>query len=90
MNGLPIEIKALLTYLITQGAKALLVLFGKDFSGFASAITAVVIGSVLFFADGILALIPVEYQDTVGAALALIVSLLSAFGIHYTYKNVVK
>ena len=88
MNGLPIEIKALLTYLITQGAKALLGLFDKDFSGAAAAITAVVIGSILFFLDGILALVPAEYQDAVGAALALIVSLLSAFGIHYTYKNI--
>ena len=88
MNGLPIEIKALLTFLITQGAKALVGLFGKDFGGMASAITAVVIGSALFFADGLLALVPVDYQDTIGAALALIVSLLSAFGVHYTYKNI--
>ena len=88
MIGLPIEIKGLLTFLITQGAKALVGLFGKDFSGTAAAITAVVIGSILFFVDGLLALVPVEYQDSVGAVLALIVSLLSAFGVHYTYKNI--
>ena len=88
MIGLPIEIKGLLTFLITQGAKALVGLFGKDFSGVAAAITAVVIGSILFFVDGLLALVPVEYQDSVGAVLALIVSLLSAFGVHYTYKNI--
>jgi len=34
--------------------------------------------------------VPAEYIDSVGAFLALVVSLLSAFGIHYSYKNVVK
>lgn len=88
MLSLPIEIKALLTYLITQGVKALLALFGKDMSGMTSAVAAVVIGSVIFFIDGVLALVPAEYVDSVGAFLALVVSLLSAFGVHYSYKNI--
>ena len=87
MLSLPIEIKALLTYLITQGIKALLALFGKDIEGVAAAIAAVAVGSIVFFIDGMLALVPVEYIDSVSAFLALIVSLLSAFGIHYSYKN---
>jgi len=88
MISLPIEIKALLTYLITQGVKALLALFGKDMAGVAAAVAAVVIGAIIFFIDGVLALVPVEYVDSVSAFLALVVSLLSAFGIHYTYQNV--
>ena len=87
MLSLPIEIKALLTYLITQGIKALLALFGKDIEGVAAAIAAVAVGAIVFFIDGMLALVPVEYIDSVSAFLALIVSLLSAFGIHYSYKN---
>ena len=90
MLSLPNEIKALLTYLITQGIKALLGLFNKDMEGVAAALTAVVVGAFIFFADGLLALVPAEYIDSVGAFLALVVSLLSAFGIHYSYKNVVK
>ena len=88
MLSLPIEIKALLTYLITQGIKALLALFGKDMAGVAAAIAAVAVGAIIFFIDGVLALVPVEYVDSVGAFLALVVSLLSAFGIHYSYKNI--
>jgi len=88
MLSLPIEIKALLTYLITQGIKALLALFGKDIEGVAAAVAAVVVGSAVFFIDGMLALVPVEYVDSVGAFLALVVSLLSAFGVHYTYRNI--
>jgi len=88
MLSLPIEIKALLTYLITQGIKALLALFGKDMAGVAAAIAAVAVGAIIFFIDGVLALVPVEYVDSVSAFLALVVSLLSAFGIHYSYKNI--
>jgi len=88
--ALPIEIKALLSYLITQGLKALWALFGKDFGGGAAAFGAVVVGAVLFFLEGILGMIPEDYIDVVNGALGLIVLILSSFGIHYTYKNVVK
>jgi len=88
MIGLPIEIKAFLTFAITQGIKAVLALFGKDMSGMTSAVAAVVVGSILFFIEGVLALVPAEYADSVSAFLALVVALLSAFGIHYVYKNV--
>ena len=88
MLSLPIEIKALLTYLITQGLKALLALFGKDLAGGMAAVVVVIVGSIVFFIDGILALTPPEYIDSVTAFLALFVSLLSAFGIHKTYKGI--
>lgn len=85
---LPIEIKALLTYLLTQGIKALLALFGKDVSGWASAFTAVAVGAVLFFIEGLLALVPEAYAESVNAGLAFIVVILGSFGTHYTYKNI--
>ena len=88
MLSLPLEIKGLLTFLITQGVKAFLALFGKDMSGVTAAVVAVIVGSTVFFIDGVLALVPVEYVDSVGAFLTLLVSLLSAFGIHYSYKNI--
>ncbi len=88
--SLPIELKAALTYFITQGIKAVLNLVGKDMEGFASAIAAVAVGSLLFFIEGALALVPAEYLDSVSAIFALAVSLLSAFGLHYTVKSVAR
>ena len=85
---LPLELKAALTYFTTQGIKAVLGLFGKDMAGMTAAITAVIVGTLLFFIEGAIALVPVEYADTVGAFLALLVSLLSAFGLHYSVKSV--
>lgn len=84
---LPIEIKGLLSYLITQGLKALWNLFGKDFSGGAAAFAAVLVGAVLFFLEGLLGLIPDAQVELVNAVLGLIVLVLSSFGIHYTYRN---
>jgi len=85
---LPVELKAALTYFATQGIKAVLNLFDKDMAGFTSAITAVVVGSLLFFIEGALALVPEEYVAGVSTFLALAVSILSAFGLHYTVKSV--
>lgn len=89
MIDLPVEIKGLITFLVTQGLKALANLFGFDFEGWASALVAIVAGAVIFFIEGVLGLVPVEQQPLVSAIIALVVSLLSAFGIHYTYRNVV-
>ena len=84
---LPIEIKGLLSYLITQGLKALWNLFGKDFGGGAAAFAAVLVGAVLFFLEGLLGLVPDAQVELVNAILGLLVLVLSSFGIHYTYRN---
>lgn len=89
MIDLPVEIKGLITFLVTQGLKALANLFGFDFEGWVSALVAIVAGAIIFFIEGVLGLVPVEQQPLVSAIIALVVSLLSAFGIHYTYRNVV-
>ena len=62
---MPVEIKGLLSYLITQGLKALWNLFGKDFGGGAAAFAAIVIGAILFFFEGLLALIPEDQIELV-------------------------
>ncbi|MHA2062931.1 MAG: hypothetical protein ACXABY_00975 [Candidatus Thorarchaeota archaeon] len=85
---LPIELRAALTYFVTQGIKAFLNLFGKDMSGWTSAITAAVVGAVLVFIDGVLASIPAEFADSVGAFLTFLVAVLSAFGLHFSVKSV--
>ena len=85
---LPEEIKVFLTFLVTQGLKALFNLFGKDFGGVAAGVVAAVVAIVLFGAETLLGLVPDEYKDSVAAALSFIVALLGAFGVHYSYRNI--
>lgn len=87
MFQLPVEAKALLTYLITNGIKALLGLFGVGLEGKLAAIVASVVAAILFFLEGILAQFP-ESQEIVVQVLSLVAMVLSAFGIHYSVKSV--
>ena len=91
MLEIPVELKAILvgflTMILTQGLKAFANLLGKDFSGWAAAFVAVVVAAIVFFIDGLVGMVPPEYHDVVAGVFALIVTALSAFGIHYTRKN---
>lgn len=93
MFELPPELRValggFLAFLLTQGLKALANLIGFDFSGWGSAIVASVVAAILLFVDGIIAMIPVEWQPVAGAVFGLVAALLSAFGVHYSYRNVV-
>ena len=91
MFALPIELKialgGFLTMLITAGLKSAANLVGKDFSGGWSALVAAIVASILFSVDALVALTPVEYQEVVAGIFGLIITVLSAFGLHYTRKN---
>ena len=91
MFGMPIELKValggLLTLLITAGFKSMANLVGKDFSGGWAALVGAIVASILFSVDAIVALTPVEYQEVVAGVFGLIITVLSAFGLHYTRKN---
>lgn len=84
---LRVAVAGLLTYLLTQGLKALANLIGFDFGGWGSALVASLVGAILLFIDGIVALIPPEWQPVASAVFGLIAAVLSGFGIHYTYKG---
>ena len=90
MFALPEEIKVLVAFLVTQGVKAVANLFGKDIGGVGAAAVAVLVGSIIFFAEGLLGLVSPEKQEVVQSALALVALLLSSFGTHYTYKGINK
>ena len=90
MFSLPEEIKVLVAFLVTQGVKAVANLFGKDIGGVGAAGVAVLVGAIVFFAEGLLALVSPEKQEVVQSALALVALLLSSFGTHYTYKGINK
>jgi len=88
MIALPLELKALITFLITQGIKSLLGLFGKSVEGVVAAVVALTVGAIVFFVEGMLALVPADKVELVAGALAFIAMLLSSFGTHYTYKRI--
>ena len=87
MIALPNEIKILLTFLITQGLKALAKLFGNDISGAGSALVATAVGAVVFFIEGALALVPADKVEAVSSGLAFVAVILGSFGAHYSYKG---
>jgi len=86
MFELPIEVKALLAFLVTQGIKALLGLFGADLAGKWAAVVAALVAAVLVFAEGLLA--SPEVQDIIVKVLTLLAGILGAFGIHKTYAAI--
>jgi len=88
MFQLPIEVKALLAFLVTQGIKSLLAFFGKDLAGTWAAIVAALVAAVLVFAEGLLAIASPEVQDIVVKVLTLLAGILGAFGIHKTYAAI--
>lgn len=86
---LPEEIKlalsALIGFVVTEGIK---VVFKKELPEVAKVVSAAAFTGLVMFADGLLALVPTEYQAIVSGVLGLIVALLGAFGLHRVYKNV--
>jgi len=90
MFALPEEIKVLVAFLVTQGIKAVANLFGKDIGGKGAAAVAVLVGSVIFFAEGLLSLVDSDKQEVAQSVLALVALLFSMFGTHYTIKSVSK
>jgi len=87
MFVIPEEVKILIIFLVVQGLKAISNVFGFDFEGRVSVLVAVIVGSIIYFLNGILGLVPEQYVEIVRVSLQLIGMLLSAFGIHYVYKN---
>ncbi|MFZ5856768.1 MAG: hypothetical protein ACOYZ6_08055 [Chloroflexota bacterium] len=88
---LPTELEALLAagigFLVTAGLKSLSILLGKDLSGWAAVITASIVTTVVYFFNALLSAVPPEAAPSVAIALTLLVSILSAFGIHKIVKG---
>jgi ABC-type Na+ efflux pump permease subunit len=88
MITLPNEIVVLLAagigFLVTNGLKSLFP--NWDISGSAAQITAAFVTVVVALANQGLALVPVQYQQVVLTVFTLIVTVLGAFGIHYSLK----
>jgi magnesium-transporting ATPase (P-type) len=95
MTELPAEVFVILqflvvgivTFLVTQGLKALAKLFSKDFSRWASMIVAIFVATIMFFLQQIVGLLPPNVAQIVFTIVGLIGMVLSAMGIHYSYKG---
>ena len=88
---LPSEIKlalsSLIAMIVTEGVKAV---FKKELPELVKLLTAVVFTALISLSEGLLSFVPLEYQATVSAVFALVVSLLGAFGLHRIYKAATK
>jgi len=78
---------AAVTFLVTEGLKALSNLIGFDLSGSASAIVAGVVALALAFVNGLLGFVPPEFHQVAQIIMALLVAILSSFGVHKTVKR---
>lgn len=91
MTELPSELQGLIAagvgFLVAEGIKSLSALLGKDLSGYAAAISAALTTAILLFSSALLSAVPAEYQETVRAALMLLVAVLGAMGIHRQVKR---
>ena len=74
-------------FLVAQGIKGLLAVFGLDLSGYAAAFTAVLVGALVVFIQGFVGLFPPESQEMIVVILNAVGTILGMFGVHKTYKG---
>ena len=86
MFALPVEIKAALGFLLTNGIKSIDELFGGELAGKGAAVVAALVAAMLFFGEGAIALLDPDEQETVVAGLNFAVLLFGMFGVHRTGK----
>ena len=86
MITLPPEIRVLLVFLLTAGLKEVANLFGQEPYGKLTAFVAALVAAAVVFVDSALAALPADWQPGVAAALSIVATLLSAFGLNRTIK----
>ena len=91
MYELPVEVIGLLTigvgFLVAQGVKGILAVFGKDLGGKAAAFTAVAVAALIFFIEGVIGVFPPESQEAIAKGIQALALVLGMFGTHKTYKG---
>ena len=68
-------------FLVVNGLKALSELVGKDLSGWTTIVVGIIVATIIFFLNQVLALAPVEAQPIIAAIFNVIVLLLGSMGI---------
>jgi len=77
-------IAVLVTFLVTEGAKALAARFGTDIGPGVSQIIAALVGLLVMVVNPLLAQVPAEYAPYLVSAIQVILAVFSAFGVHRT------
>jgi len=72
------------TFLVTEGAKALFAHFGVDISGGVSQIIATTVGLLVMLVTPLLAQIPEAYAPYIIKVIEVLLAIFSAFGVHRT------
>jgi hypothetical protein len=81
-------LQPILIVLVTAGLKEFCEkVLGIQLDAKLSALVASVVGALVLYANGFAALLPAQWLPAVGAAVALLVAIASAFGIHATIKR---
>lgn len=84
-NEIVVLIAAGIGFIVTNGLKSL---FPKwDISGASAQVTAALVTCVVSLANMGLALIPEQYRPIAATIFTLLISVLGAFGIHYSLKS---
>lgn len=81
-----VALNAALTFLITQGVKGVLAWFGVDLKDWGAIIVTLLVGSLVFFFQGIVTALPEPWGPTVAQFLILLAGVLGAVGTHKTLK----
>lgn len=89
--SIPVDLEGLIKlgviFFVTQGLKSISQRAGKDITGWASAISASLVSSIVLFFNSLLSLVPQNGQPLATAILSLLVTIFAAFGVHATYKG---
>lgn len=75
-------------FFVAQGVKGFLAVFKVDLSGYAAAFTAVIVGAIIFFIEGVIGIFPPESQEMIVTILQAVATVLGMFGVHKTYKGI--
>lgn len=90
-NKLPeplvLALAALVGMLVAEGLKAIGTKLGKDFSGLAAGIASSVTAALVAIVEGVLDIVPADYQLYVQAVLAALVVVFGPAGIHRQLKR---
>ncbi len=83
-------ITALVTFVVMQGVKEFLTLFGVDLSGVAAGVITAVVAVIIVALNGFLGQIPanfVPFAEELQRLLDLLLGALGPFGLFRIYKN---
>jgi hypothetical protein len=81
LNFLNTVLTVAILFVVVEGLKEVSNLLGKDLTGFATAITAALVGAVLTSLQWLVTLIPEAYAPAISGFFAFLVVLLGAYGV---------